>query len=239
MSSNKRLIVKVALSALFAVALIMIAPYAVLIPGITPENLHFLFNQHAETLVNGVLAAEYSSLAEGIGKYLAEETDEAQIHINRYGTRMPAFSDKEIAHLADVKALIIIAKNMFFAGFVLMLTNVLMCFWYSAKVVQNALHIVIKVALHGIILFFAFAGIIVLLVATDFHSAFYVMHQILFINNLWLMDPSKDLMIQLMPEQFFIEFANQAVTRLGLGTFTIMFIIAISYLQIRRREYKQ
>ena len=41
----------------------------------------------------------------------------------------------------------------------------------------------------------------------DFHSLFLLFHRVAFTNDLWLLDPRTDLMIQLMPNPFFIEYA--------------------------------
>ena len=43
--------------------------------------------------------------------------------------------------------------------------------------------------------------------AADFDSLFVLFHRIAFTNDLWLLDPRTDLMIQLMPTSFFIEYA--------------------------------
>lgn len=56
----------------------------------------------------------------------------------------------------------------------------------------------LTVVITGIILaVFAFFGI------TDFSSAFVLMHQLLFRNNYWLIDPMKDPIINIFPEDFF------------------------------------
>lgn len=51
-----------------------------------------------------------------------------------------------------------------------------------------------------------------IIVALNFHAAWFKFHEIFFSNDLWLMDPEKDLMIQMLPEPFFFGM----VKRIGL-----------------------
>ena len=55
--------------------------------------------------------------------------------------------------------------------------------------------------------FLGLAAILGLWGMIDFDSLFVLFHHIAFTNDLWLLDPRTDLMIQLMPTPFFIEYA--------------------------------
>jgi integral membrane protein (TIGR01906 family) len=57
----------------------------------------------------------------------------------------------------------------------------------------------------------------------DFNAAFIIFHEILFTNDLWLLDPKTDIMIQMLPLRFFIGMA----LRIGVGyvTYLLMSII--------------
>lgn len=50
-------------------------------------------------------------------------------------------------------------------------------------------------------------GIISLLAGSNFSSAFLKFHQILFNNDNWLLDPSESIIINLMPQGFFMDMA--------------------------------
>lgn len=63
----------------------------------------------------------------------------------------------------------------------------------------NALKIAVKTAIIGL-------ASLSLLGLIDFDWAFVKFHEIFFNNDLWLLDPRTDRLIQLMPIQFFINF---------------------------------
>ena len=46
-----------------------------------------------------------------------------------------------------------------------------------------------------------------------FEAAFIALHRLLFANNLWLLNPNRDLLIMLMPTRFFIWYARDIVFR--------------------------
>ena len=57
--------------------------------------------------------------------------------------------------------------------------------------------------------------------AVDFDSLFILFHKLSFTNDLWLLDPQTDLLIRLMPTEFFIHYAA-ILGGTWLGTLLIM-----------------
>jgi integral membrane protein (TIGR01906 family) len=57
------------------------------------------------------------------------------------------------------------------------------------------------------------AGLLLFLIARDFTAAFTVFHEIFFRNDLWILDPRTSLLIQIVPEPFFMDIA----LRIGVG----------------------
>ena len=51
--------------------------------------------------------------------------------------------------------------------------------------------------------------LIAAIVATDFSRYFVVFHHIFFNNDLWLLDPRTDMLINIVPEPFFMDTARQ------------------------------
>ena len=49
--------------------------------------------------------------------------------------------------------------------------------------------------------------IVIILACVDFSSLFVLFHKLAFTNDLWLLDPQTDLLIRLMPLEFFISYA--------------------------------
>lgn len=112
------------------------------------------------------------------------------------------FNQREIHHMEDVLGLFDLARVIKLVSSLLTLGII---FYFLSRE---------KAGLMGKwILFGLFANhfillILGILVATDFTKYFTVFHEIFFTNDLWILDPKTDLMIQMLPEPFFINIAR-------------------------------
>lgn len=57
----------------------------------------------------------------------------------------------------------------------------------------------------GTALFFALTAALAAIISTDFTKYFILFHKIFFTNDLWILDPSTDLLINIVPEPFFVD----------------------------------
>ena len=72
--------------------------------------------------------------------------------------------------------------------------------------------------------------------AIDFVSLFTLFHQLLFTNDLWLLNPQTDLLLMLMPEPFFIAYAKDAGLRIGMVLLGALLALHVVSLIIRERK---
>lgn len=108
------------------------------------------------------------------------------------------FSENEILHMDDV-------FQLFDAGRTIRLVSIaLMVLTLAYAIYKKDSHRFLKavlVASASLVLVIAIVAVLSLL---NFDKAFVIFHEILFSNDLWLMDTSSDLMIQMMPTPFFV-----------------------------------
>ncbi len=97
------------------------------------------------------------------------------------------FNEKEITHLKDVYNLLLISKILF----VLTLLSLVILLAKDSLLKPSIYSFVVSLLL------------IILLSITDFNLIFLKFHQLVFFNNFWILDPSKDLLINLFPKPFF------------------------------------
>lgn len=109
----------------------------------------------------------------------------------------PQFNEREIRHMEDVHQLMtyldILTKVSLFLSLAF---AYLLIRRYGYGEFYNIL-------LGSILIIFIFLSILILFISVDFQRAFVVFHELLFTNDLWLLDPKTDLMIQMLPENFF------------------------------------
>lgn len=117
------------------------------------------------------------------------------------------FNERELTHMRDVLALFDLARtvrNVLLAAAVVLLAAGL---WLS-----RGAHLTC-ISLIGLAALLVPLGAFALWAAVDFSSAFTFFHETLFTNDLWLLNPETDLLLRLLPEQFFADIAATIAVR--------------------------
>lgn len=134
------------------------------------------------------------------------------------------FNADEKAHMVDVYnifAALRVIKNAAFALSVLLLVAV---YYNRQKYSRFRLRLGIAA---GVILFFLPFAAVGAWAAVDFNGAFIKMHELLFSNDLWLMDPETDPMIRMLPEAFFMKLGLEAALKAAAAALIAPMVIFI------------
>ncbi len=151
------------------------------------------------------------------------------------GKRQEFFSQREKDHLRDCQSLFLLGFRIRnFCGIASLLVLIL-AFRNARKRSENGITFTRNVpkAFVVIVLSLLTFGLII---ARDFDRYFVIFHRIFFDNELWLLDPSEDNLINLLPEGFFVDTAGH-ILLLTLGM--TMLIAGIFFLLSRRLRKKE
>ncbi len=180
-------------------------------------------NSFSDTSLSGVQPQEYPALASSLTEYLKGKADTPQIQVIKHGESAPAFSQKEIQHLEDIKGLIALANTLRFTALGLAAMAIIAFFVIRKTASPEFIGLIRPQRALSLALFLFFGAALVLAVwgLIDFNSLFYAFHRVLFRNDLWLLDARQDLLLQLMPEGLFVSYAldllkNSALILLSL-----------------------
>ncbi len=112
------------------------------------------------------------------------------------------FNEREVLHMIDVLDLFNLARVIKLISGVI---SVIIIFYFLKLGLSGLLGKWIGLGLfanHILIL------MLFLLIIIDFTRYFTIFHEIFFSNDLWLLDPRTDLLIQMLPEPFFVNMAK-------------------------------
>lgn len=164
--------------------------------------------------------------------YLKEDRDDIQVEISLKGTKTKAFNEKEASHMVDVRNLYQFALFLRKAcGAILLISLVYLIYQYRSGIYTHLSIAYMKTA----ILFFVFFALVGFWAYADFDAFWTAFHRLVFRNDLWLLDPNTDLMINLFPSEFFFKLVFRIVTGFATG-FAGLF--AISYVYLRHQLHK-
>lgn len=120
------------------------------------------------------------------------------------------FNKREVSHMVDVNKLYNINIMVTYVATISLIAYIVyLSFAYKKK---RSIYRELKF-IRKIFLTILFAMIILsIIISIDFDSAFIKFHHLFFNNDLWLLDPRTDIMIRMLPQDFFM---NMAI-RIGL-----------------------
>lgn len=120
------------------------------------------------------------------------------------------YNEKEKQHMVDVKKLYDGAMVTFYGSFVLALGIPL--YWYlKTKDGHRVMALAAYGFLESLLCFGILLTIIGIWVMSNFTDFWIKFHQLFFYNDLWMLDPRTDFMIQICPESMFFQLVSQIV----------------------------
>ena len=185
-------------------------------------------------LVTGISLEQLTAVNSQIRDYLLGFTS-APLWINvvtTEGVSLSIFNEREVAHMVDVRNLMQFFWKIHDGLFVLILSSLTISFITFRNDPLLRIAVDVRLAsLTGIGLFVILAT----LIFTGFDSAFYKFHELMFTNDLWILNEANDRLLQMYPRDFWY----WATFRLAVATtvvIALMFGLSQLYLKIRKSE---
>ena len=170
---------------------------AIYIPATADWVMQPLMEHFAPSEDTGLPAAEYAPVVDMITDYLSGSADTFQHIFTVDGTEYAAFNQKEQHHMADVQNLFELCRFMIWACLgVLVFSGIALRKRIRWRTLRCTLLCILAVV-----------TAVIILACIDFNSLFILFHKIAFTNDLWLLNPRTDMLIRLMPLEFFIGYA--------------------------------
>lgn len=149
----------------------------------------------------------YTDLCENILVYLNGQMDFLYNRAVVFGSVKYLFNQKELLHMEDVKSLFVWGYRIRNLSFAVLLVTIFAAIGLS----KGSKRLAGRLMLWGSIsLFLATVGL-GLLMQTDFYRHFTVFHEVFFTNDLWLLNPETDLLINMFPLEFFNDMAIRII----------------------------
>lgn len=139
------------------------------------------------------------------------------------------FNEREIAHMEDVRGLFLAAIALRRGCLAVIAACVALLLALKADV-KNVLP---KMLCVGTGLFFAVLVVLAGIISTNFTKYFIIFHEIFFNNDLWMLDPRTDLLINIVPEPFFVDTAARIGLTYGIS---VAVVFAVCILILRRKK---
>lgn len=132
--------------------------------------------------------------------YIMDKRENLDMTAEINGQEREVFNEKEKEHMVDVKLLYLTAKKLRDILLVTSLLLIAIIFLIRRKIALRS------VALGYVRASYLFLAVVIFLAAyalLNFNQFWLQFHELLFTNDLWLLDPNTDILIQMVPSEFF------------------------------------
>ncbi|HTE85811.1 MAG TPA: TIGR01906 family membrane protein [Dehalococcoidia bacterium] len=145
------------------------------------------------------------------------------------GDRVPLFNEREIAHMRDVKALV----QRFYKFFDISLAVLLLCALAGLSRGRSGIRTLARSILAGSALTGALLLSLGVVAVAGFDQLFLAFHLLSFSNSNWELDPTRDHLIQLFPQGYWLD-VTLFVVVLALVTALLTAALSATYLLLTR-----
>ncbi|MBE5940222.1 MAG: TIGR01906 family membrane protein [Lachnospiraceae bacterium] len=181
------------------------------------EKEYIKYDVNAEGSIVDMEMDELMEVTKEMMSYLRGNRKDLVVYAIIDGEETEFFNDIEKFHMNDVRNLFVAALYIRRICLFFMLSTASVLFMLNAGVLKTLSKMVIWVMGIFDITFVTLIG----LISLNFNRAFTIFHEILFTNDMWLLDPDTDRLINIVPEGFFVDTA----IRIAVIYFLINFII--------------
>ncbi len=181
----------------------------------------------------GISEEDLTAVTQKLLDYTTDADDDLDMQANIQGQMQEVFGEREKDHMVDVKLLYLGARNVRTVSLIAAVLLIAAAFVMGrGKTFKTLCRSFLWVSAG----FVVFVGAIALYAALDFTSFWTNFHHVFFTNDLWILDPRTDVLIQMVPEQFFSDLVARIIIRFISIFITLNAASMVGLAIIKRRE---
>ena len=197
-----------------------------------PRLYEYAADHYDTPATTGIARSELLRASGELRDYFNNDTDEIFVRVEKGGEPISLFSPRETSHLRDVKTLMQGSFRVQEAAVIFVLAYVVGVFLWAQ---EGSLRTLARQVLLSGLLTLALVGVLGAALLVGFDRTFEGFHLIAFDNDLWQLDPTRDHLIQMFPEEFWRD-VTLGVGVAVLAELGLLAAIAAAYLRVTRRR---
>ncbi len=184
----------------------------------------------------GISQQELMDVTQVLLDYIRGKRSDLNVKAVIRGQERYVFNEREIAHMVDVRELFMRGyrlRRILTIGFIFLLVIL----YILTK--KDMIRWMLKAHLILLAFLAVVAGVLFWLINQDFTPYWNYFHYIFFDNDLWQLDPQVDVLIQIVPEQFFYDIVVRIIMHFILGMLAVGGLLGGIYIWLNRLKWKQ
>lgn len=187
------------------------------------------FDKYNISVVTDISRPELNRAARALIGYWNSGEEYISVTVEKDGQPFMLFNEREVIHLKDVKALVrldyvaLVVTGLYIAAYAAL------AFWYRRPAYRRDLAVA---GFGGGVLGLGIMVVVGIVVLVDFDGFWRQFHLFSFANDLWLLDPSRDYLIMMFPEGFWLD---SVLLVAGIMAFFSLLSVVLSWFCLKKR----
>ena len=219
---------------LYSFSMVLVMVFTILLSVFTVVNTNSFYSQQYREIgadkSTGVSLEDLDEITTMLLDYLNDKRDNLDMHVEKWGQLKPVFDDRETSHMVDVKNLYAFFEKTMYITFITSAAILIYLFIKDGKTqfFTNAVKGYLSALVVAIILCVIFATAF----TVGFNSFWTLFHEVMFTNDLWLLDPRVSTMINMYPLPFWLVMCTDILIR-----FAVIFLCLYPVLNTLKRQF--
>lgn len=221
---------------IYSLSMVLVMVFIILFSVFTVVNTDSFYSEqyvkNGADRDTGVSFEDLDKITAMLLDYLNDKRDDLDMQVEKYGEMKQVFDQRETTHMVDVKNLYsFFAKVMYIS---IAAAVIMLGFMYKKEGRQGFFTGILggyKVSLLiGAILIVIFAYIF----TVGFNDFWTLFHEVMFTNDLWLLDPRISTMINMFPLPFWLAMCTDILVRFG-----VLFFALFPVLNVLKKQFSK
>lgn len=221
---------------LYSFSMVLVMVFTILFSVFTVVNTNSFYSQQYRAIgadeATGVSLENLDEITTMLLDYLNDRRDNLDMQVEKWGVMKQVFDERETSHMVDVKNLYSFFAKVMYATFTA--AAIIMIYLFrkdgKAQFFANAVKGYKSALIIAVILCVIFATVF----TVGFNSFWTLFHEVMFTNDLWLLDPRVSTMINMYPLPFWLAMCTAILQR-----FAIIFICIYPVLNTMKKYYNR
>lgn len=221
---------------IYSLSMVLVMVFIILFSVFTVVNTDSFYSEqyvkNGADRDTGVSFEDLDKITAMLLDYLNDKRDDLDMQVEKYGEMKQVFDQRETTHMVDVKNLYsFFAKVMYIS---IAAAVIMLGFMYKKEGRQRFFTGILggyKVSLLiGAILIVIFAYVF----TVGFNDFWTFFHEVMFTNDLWLLDPRISTMINMFPLPFWLAMCTDILVRFG-----VLFFALFPVLNVLKKQFSK
>lgn len=196
------------------------------------SRFHAAYEEYDRYEYIGISEEDLNRVTHDLLEYMKGNREDIVMYADINGEEEMVFEEREQLHMVDVLYLVDAGFKIRNVCAIIAIAVILLLLVFDRK---NMFRLLARGYIIGFIVFFVLLIALGAAMMIDFNTLFIKFHELLFDNDLWLLDPYEDIMINMFPQEFFNSLG------IWIGIYALVFITvpaiaAIIYLNVKMKR---